>query len=227
MVQFSFVLEDSAIRIGPPLSRRLQCLAEQVPSGARLVDVGTDHGLLPLWLLAERRVATAMGVDRSAEALAGARRNQQRWGLPLELRVGVGLPTLQAATFDCMTMAGMGADEMVATLRKAPPALRWVGLQPHRGADVLRAWLYAEAWTIQGERLVEENGRFFPLLWAFRGHDPDPLSSADQSFGRLSLHQDLFALRRYLGAEQTRCAVPRLEPRRRDAEDLLARLPPP
>ncbi len=141
--------------------------------------------------------------------------------------MGVGLSVVQGDVFDCMTMAGMGADEMVATVRTATTSLRWVGFQPHRGADVLRAWLHAEGWTVQGERLVEENGRFFPLLWALRGRDPVPLSSADQNFGRLSLHQDLPVLGRYLKAEQTRCGVPRLEQRRRDAEALLARLAPP
>ncbi|HNC99274.1 MAG TPA: class I SAM-dependent methyltransferase [Myxococcota bacterium] len=206
------------------MSRRLQCLAVQVPLQAKVVDVGTDHGLLPLWLLAQHRVAVAFGVDRSAEALAGARRNQQRFGLPLELRVGVGLSSVQREDFDCMTMAGMGAEEMMATLETCPPSLRWVGLQPHRGADQLRGWLHRRGWTVVGEQVVEEGGRFHPLLWALRGSDPDPLATADQSFGRLLLHQDRAALRRYLEAEQRRCTVPLLEGRGRDVALLLAQL---
>ena len=33
------------------LQPRLQCIASLVPQGARLADVGTDHGYLPVWLL--------------------------------------------------------------------------------------------------------------------------------------------------------------------------------
>jgi tRNA (adenine22-N1)-methyltransferase len=210
----------------PPLSARLHHLALQVPLGARLVDVGTDHGLLPLWLLSQRRVATAIGVDRSAAALAGARRNQQRFLLPLDLRVGVGLDAVRGEPVDCMTMAGMGADEMTTTLRAAPPSLRWVGLQPHRGADLLRRWLHGHGWTLLGEQTVEEGGRFHPILWASVGTDPVPLTAEEGSFGRLSHHRDLPALRRYLQAERLRCAVPLLQPRRLAADLLLSRLSP-
>ncbi len=210
MVQFPSILEGSPIHLKPPLSRRLHALALQVPAGAKLVDVGTDHGLLPLWLLAQGRIATAIGVDRSAAALAAARRNQLRFGLPLDLQVGVGLVSVQGRDFDCMTMAGMGAEEIITTLAAAPPQLAWVGLQPHRGADVLRTWLHRAGWTIVGEQVVEENGLFHPLFWAIGEPDPVAITGPERSFGRLSLHRDPQTLRRYLEAEHKRCTAPLL-----------------
>ena len=32
------------------LSPRLKALAQQVPAGAKLADIGTDHGLVPVYL---------------------------------------------------------------------------------------------------------------------------------------------------------------------------------
>jgi tRNA A22 N-methylase len=142
--------------------------------------------------------------------LAAARRNQVRFELPLELHVGVGLSPVQERQMDSLTMAGMGADEIVATLSTAPPGLRWAGFQPHRGADVLRSYLHQTGWTLQGEQVVEENGLFHPLFWAIRGPDPAVLTGPERSFGRLSLHQDLPVLRRYLEAERKRCTAPLL-----------------
>ena len=45
------------------LSPRLQAIARQVPQGARLADVGTDHGYLPVWLLLNGRIGYAIAAD--------------------------------------------------------------------------------------------------------------------------------------------------------------------
>ena len=57
------------------LTPRLACLAALVPPGARLADVGTDHGKLPISLLLDGRIAQAIGSDIGAGPLAHAARN--------------------------------------------------------------------------------------------------------------------------------------------------------
>ena len=39
----------------PTLSKRLQALAEEVPAGSVPADIGTDHALLPLYLVGTGR----------------------------------------------------------------------------------------------------------------------------------------------------------------------------
>ena len=55
------------------LQPRLQCLADLVPQGARLADVGTDHGYLPVWLLQHGRMESAIASDINALPLDHAR----------------------------------------------------------------------------------------------------------------------------------------------------------
>ena len=42
------------------LQPRLRLLADLVPQGARLADIGTDHGYLPVYLLQKGRIISAM-----------------------------------------------------------------------------------------------------------------------------------------------------------------------
>lgn len=55
------------------LQPRLRLLAEMTPPGGRLADIGTDHGYLPVWLLQEGRIPSAIASDVGAEPLEHAR----------------------------------------------------------------------------------------------------------------------------------------------------------
>lgn len=45
------------------ISDRLIQVAGLVPEGARLADVGTDHGYVPIWLLTQGRISSAIAMD--------------------------------------------------------------------------------------------------------------------------------------------------------------------
>ena len=59
------------------LQHRLRLLAEMTPPGGRLADIGTDHGYLPVWLLQEGRIPSAIAADVGAEPLEHARRTAE------------------------------------------------------------------------------------------------------------------------------------------------------
>ena len=48
------------------LQPRLRLLAEMTPPGGRLADIGTDHGYLPVWLLQEGRIPSAIASGGAA-----------------------------------------------------------------------------------------------------------------------------------------------------------------
>ena len=55
------------------LTPRLRAIAEQVPQGARLADIGTDHGYLPVWLLLAGQIDRAIAADLREGPLKRAR----------------------------------------------------------------------------------------------------------------------------------------------------------
>ena len=82
------------------LTPRLQAIAEQVPQGARLADVGTDHGYLPVWLLRSGRIDSAIATDLREGPLNRSKETAQRFGVAerLSFRLCDGLSEIGRAS---------------------------------------------------------------------------------------------------------------------------------
>ena len=57
------------------LPPRLAAIAALVPDGARLADVGTDHALLPIRLLLDGKIQSAVATDIRPGPLSRAKEN--------------------------------------------------------------------------------------------------------------------------------------------------------
>lgn len=132
------------------LSPRLRLLAQWVPQGARLADVGTDHAYLPVWLDIQDRVSSAIASDLRPGPLARARETGRIHGARrVEYRLCDGLAAIQPEETDTIVIAGMGGENIAAILAAAPwtkDGAHTLLLQPHdpggRAAGVLiRPWL--------------------------------------------------------------------------------------
>lgn len=155
------------------LTPRLQAIADRVPQGARLADVGTDHGHLPLWLLRENRLACAVASDIRPGPLAHAQENARLHGLADRVRfvLAPGLDGIAADDCDTVSIAGMGGETMIEILSAAP----WTGdgshrllLQPMTMLPQLRQWLWAQGYRIMEETVCTEGRRRY-LVWTVYG----------------------------------------------------------
>ena len=68
------------------LQPRLHLLADLVPQGAKLADIGTDHGYLPVYLLQKGRIASAIAADIGRAPLEHARRTARQYGVEDDMR---------------------------------------------------------------------------------------------------------------------------------------------
>jgi release factor glutamine methyltransferase len=78
---------DRRVLIPRPETELLVELGLELPSGARVADVGTGSGAVALALASERPDLSVVGLDIDADALAVARANGARLGLAVEFRV--------------------------------------------------------------------------------------------------------------------------------------------
>ncbi len=174
------------------LSPRLSCLRDWVVPGARLVDVGTDHGFLPTCLLLEDVCQTAIASDIGKGPLESARKTAERHGV-LDRMIFVqsdGLEQISPEDVDTIVIAGMGGETMIHILEHAP----WVNnpaytllLQPMSKVETLRSFLFSQGYEVERERLVEEPPFLYHALLARGGGVPQKVRNPLLRYGSLAL----------------------------------------
>lgn len=177
-------MEQKQLQLQP----RLRRLAQLVPEGCRLTDVGTDHGYLPAALLQQGKIAAAIASDIGREPLEHARRTAEEYGVTgMSFRLCAGLSAIAPEETDVIVIAGMGGETILSILSDAP----WTGdgqhrllLQPMTKAAALRHWLVDNGYTFTGECLVEDKGRLYPIL-CVQGGAHRPLTEAEALCGVL------------------------------------------
>lgn len=155
------------------LSPRLELVASFCCGADTLCDVGTDHGYLPIKLLLEGKIRSAVAADIRPEPLATARRNAAEAGLErsmrFELADGLGFPG--AGSCDTVVCAGMGGETIAGILERAPWTRRGVRLvlQPQSKLDELCLWLGENGYGIKAAGLAAEGERLYAALEVLGG----------------------------------------------------------
>lgn len=152
-------------------------MAELVPPGARVIDVGTDHAMLPVWLIQTERASHVWASDLRPGPLESARRlvEQTHTGDRIDLRRTDGLNGFSRDDGDTVVIAGMGGETMISILAAAPWLQNGVLLilEPQSKQALLRRWLSDHGFKIRRERLVKDAGRIYPILTASSGAEPN------------------------------------------------------
>ena len=150
----------------PEIDARLASLAELVRQDAVFADIGTDHGYLPLFLLREGRISTAVCSDINAGPLDTAKENAERAGFfdKVTFRLCDGAAELSDLGLTDVAIAGMGGELIAEIIDKAPflrnENIRLI-LQPMSRARHLREYLAANGFEIEREVYSESAGKCY------------------------------------------------------------------
>ena len=169
------------------LSKRLAAVAEFVPQGARLLDVGSDHAYLPIALMEEGKIDFAIAGEVVKGPYESAVHNVAGAGLAdkIVVRLADGLAAFGASDkVTTITICGMGggliADILAAGVEKLASVDRLI-LQPNNREDELRAWLMNNGFNLVTEEIMTENDKFYEIMVV--EHGQMTLSETDLRFG--------------------------------------------
>ena len=169
------------------ISKRLGKVASFVPQGAKILDVGSDHAYLPIYLMQQRRIVSAIAgevVDGPYQS-AVANVSDNELSDKISVRLANGLAAFdEKDQIDVIIIAGMGgrliADILANGSAKLASVKRLI-LQPNNREDELRRWLCGHNFQITEEAIVEENGKFYEIMIAEQGHQV--LNAKQERFG--------------------------------------------
>ena len=170
------------------LSQRLQAIADLVPAGAKVADIGTDHGFLPCYLAQSGKAEMVIACDVNAQPLALAQKNIMDYnvGDKVSTRLGNGLAVLKPGEVDTVTIAGMGGALMIDILDASPMVvdrLKRIVLQPNVGAEAVRIWAEKNRWQIVAEDLIRENDIFSVIIVLEQGRSDRFMSAVELYLG--------------------------------------------
>ena len=165
-----------------PICQRLLCCAAMLPPNARVADLGTDHGYLPIYLAQHHLASAIFAADLRQKPLERAIRNARAFGVAeqIDFRLSDGLSAFAPEEVDAVVCAGMGGDLILHILASTP----WLStqtliLQPQSSGQDVRRYLCSHGFAIRAERLVEEGGFLYSVLRAEPG-ESQPLSPGQQ-----------------------------------------------
>lgn len=157
------------------LTPRLQTIADSVPNGCIVADVGTDHGYLPVYLVEEKISPYVIAGDVNEKPLEKAR--ELVYSLKLQekisVRLGDGLHILEEDDrVEVIILAGMGGKTICGILEHqsvSTAEIKLLILQPMVDISMVRRWLGENGFIITDEKITREGKHFYEIILAEPG----------------------------------------------------------
>lgn len=158
------------------LSARLKKIAELIPQGSVIADIGTDHAYIPVYCFLNNIATRAIAMDVNEGPLLRAKTSLEKYGFAdrAELRLSDGLERLNSGEADVIVIAGMGGLLIMEILEKGKSVINddtLLILQPMIAPIELREYLYNNGFKIVNEYVEREENKFYNIFCVTKGHE--------------------------------------------------------
>jgi tRNA (adenine22-N1)-methyltransferase len=166
------------------LSKRLEAIANMVDQDDIVLDIGTDHGYLPIYLVSNQIIKLAVASDIKESPLKMALKNVDKANLKdkIKLVLSDGLEAI-TSYFNTLVIAGVGPRTIINVLTKGKNKIKGktLILQSNVSSNLVREWLVSNNFKIIDEALVHEDNNYYEIIKAVNGKQI--LTSSDLYLG--------------------------------------------
>ncbi|MBU5591009.1 class I SAM-dependent methyltransferase [Clostridium sp. MSJ-4] len=151
------------------LSNRLNKIINLCSKCESIIDVGTDHGYVPIKLIQLGICNFAIASDINKGPVERALNNIKSYGLEsrIQCRKGPGLNTVKKKEVQGSIIAGMGGnlirDILIDSFDKVKE-LQYIVLQPTQNPEILREYLYNNNFQILDEELCKDEDIYYQII---------------------------------------------------------------
>ena len=154
---------------GNHLSNRLEAILSILPECGCFADIGTDHGFIPIEAIRRGKAVRALAMDIGTGPLERAEEHIRKAFLSdrVECRRSDGMKLLKTGEADGAVITGMGGELILRILQESDETaktLSFLVISPQSELRKVRAWLEENGYLIRKELLIEEDGKYYPIL---------------------------------------------------------------
>ena len=192
------------------LSKRMHAVASLVTAGNRIVDIGTDHAYIPIFLIQEQRIPSAIAMDVNEGPLIRATEHIMEYALEdrIVIRLSDGFRELRAGEADTAVIAAMGGNLVIRILKEhwnITCSLKECILQPQSEIAKVRAFLLEEGFLFIEEDMALDDEKYYPMMKVVppsQKRNPEVWTETQLRFGKLLLEKQHPVLYQYLQREE-------------------------
>lgn len=177
------------------LGNRLFLCSSFVRENSRFADIGSDHGYLPVYLMKNGKVKSAIAADIGEGPLSYARKNAAKYGADIECVLSDGFRNIDPNSFDDAVIAGMGGELISTIISNAEflknPNYRLI-LQPMTAEPELRIWLSENGFVIEEEKACTDSGKLYTVMCvSFADKEKSKITEEEMYVGKLNPNDEL------------------------------------
>lgn len=152
------------------MSKRLDLILELInPHSKGVIDVGTDHGYIPVHLAMNDFAGKIIASDINSSPLNTARKNAIDHDVTekIDFRISDGLTDCHQDEVDTIIIAGLGGEMICDIIDRAEWTMDYrytIIAQPVTKSEVLRYWLLNNGYSILRELCVTDAGIPYSIL---------------------------------------------------------------
>lgn len=168
-------------------SKRIKDICKCVSQGESVADIGTDHAYVPMLLMKEGIIDSAIMSDISEGSLNKAKETFDivSINVPDEcFRLADGLDGIKEKEVDDIIIAGLGGYTIIDILSKdevKSKSFNKLILQPRKFSGALRKYLLTNGWKIDKEILTPEGKFICEIIVASKSNEPFKIDLDDDN----------------------------------------------
>lgn len=170
------------------LSNRLKAVADLVHKGSAVVDVGCDHGFIPVYLVEHSLVKSAIACDINEKPLNSCTALVKQCGLDNKIKcfISDGLDKVEEDSVQDIIIAGMGG-ELIADILSRCDYIKskHLILNPMTHPEITRKWLYNNGFEIINDLIIEDGKHYYSVFDAVYSNNTAKKTCVDYYLGNI------------------------------------------